>query len=83
MTFDDELRQIKTAARVGLAVDLAGQAGRPKAITGFQTHTTPVLLGHGDRAELATDDYTPLNPTLEGFVILKRNTPDDATSSSS
>ena len=33
-----------------------GQAGRPKAITGFQTHTTPVLLGYGERAELATDD---------------------------
>ncbi len=35
-----------------------GQAGRPKTITGFQTHTTPVLLGHNDRAELATDDCT-------------------------
>lgn len=34
MTFDENLQQIKTAARVGLAVDIAGQAGRPKTITG-------------------------------------------------
>jgi len=40
------------------AVDVVGQAGRPKTITGFQTHTTPVLLGHGERAELATDECT-------------------------
>jgi len=33
-----------------------GQAGKPKAITGFQTHTTPVLLAYGERAELATDE---------------------------
>ena len=44
------------AARDDQAVDVVGQAGRPKTITGFQTHTTPVLLGHGERAELATDE---------------------------
>ncbi len=38
------------------AVDVVGQAGRPKTITGFQTHTTPVLLAHGERAELATNE---------------------------
>ena len=37
---------------------MVGQAGRPKTITGFQTHTTPVLLGHGERAELATEECT-------------------------
>eukprot|EP01105_Mastigella_eilhardi_P026876 TRINITY_DN7968_c0_g1_i1.p1 TRINITY_DN7968_c0_g1~~TRINITY_DN7968_c0_g1_i1.p1 ORF type:complete len:903 (-),score=292.98 TRINITY_DN7968_c0_g1_i1:117-2792(-) len=73
MTFDENLQQVKTSVRVGQAVDIAGQAGRPKAITGFQTHTTPVLFSHGDRAELASDDYVPLNPTLEGFVILKKS----------
>lgn len=31
--------------RVGQAVDVVGKAGNPKNITGFQTHTTPVLLG--------------------------------------
>jgi len=42
--------------RVGQAVDVVAQAGKPRAITGFQTHSTPVLLGYGERAELADDD---------------------------
>ena len=53
--------------------DGAMQAGRPKTITGFQTHTTPVLLSVGDRAELATNKYLPLTSVLEGLVILKEN----------
>jgi 26S proteasome regulatory subunit N1 len=28
---------------------------------------------YGDRAELATDEYLPATPVLEGFVILKKN----------
>jgi hypothetical protein len=40
---------------------------------GFQTHNTPVLLAHGERAELATDSYIPISPVLEGLVILKPN----------
>ena len=59
--------------RVGQAVDVVGQAGKPKTITGFQTHTTPVLLGVGDRAELATEKYIPVTPILEGCVILRPN----------
>ena len=35
---------------------MVGQAGKPKTITGFQTHTTPVLLAYGERAELATEE---------------------------
>ena len=52
---------------------MAWQAGRPKTITGFQTHTTPVLLSVGDRAELATNKYIPLSSVLEGIVILREN----------
>ena len=37
-------------------MDVVGQAGKPKTITGFQIHTTPVLLAHGERAELATEE---------------------------
>lgn len=55
------------------AVDVVGQAGKPKTITGFQTHTTPVLLAHGERAELATEEYISLTPIMEGFVILRKN----------
>jgi 26S proteasome regulatory subunit N1 len=73
MTFDESLKPIQVPVRVGQAVDTVGQAGRPKTITGFQTHTTPVLLGFGERAELATDEYLPFTSILEGFVILKPN----------
>lgn len=37
-------------------MDVVGQAGKPKTITGFQTLPTPVLLAYGDRAELATEE---------------------------
>ena len=48
-------------------------AGKPKTITGFVTNNTPVLLGFGDRAQLATDEFLSVTPLLEGFVILKKN----------
>lgn len=73
MTFDEKLNHLPVPVRVGIAVDTVAQAGKPKTITGFQTNTTPILLGAGERAELATDEYIPICKHLEGFVILKRN----------
>lgn len=73
VTFDEDLTQLSVPVRVGVAVDVVGQAGKPKTITGFQTHTTPVLLAMGERAELATDEYFSLTPIMEGFVILRKN----------
>lgn len=73
VTFDEKMRPLPVPVRVGQAVDVVGQAGKPKTITGFQTHTTPVLLSQGERAELATEEYLPLTPIMEGFVILKKN----------
>ncbi|KAD4584502.1 hypothetical protein R6Q59_036641 [Mikania micrantha] len=75
VTVDENLNPLSVPVRVGQAVDVVGQAGRPKTITGFHTHchSTPVLLAAGDRAELATEKYVPLSPILEGFVILKDN----------
>jgi 26S proteasome regulatory subunit N1 len=46
----------KVQVRVGQAVDVVAQAGKPRTITGFQTHTTPVLLAYGERAELADEE---------------------------
>ncbi len=43
---------------------MVGQAGKPKTITGFQTHTTPVLLGYGERAELATEECILIKTNL-------------------
>ncbi|GAU18392.1 hypothetical protein TSUD_202810 [Trifolium subterraneum] len=73
LTLDENLKPVSVPVRVGQAVDVVGQAGRPKIITGLQTHSTPVLLAAGDRAELATEKYIPVSSILEGFVILKDN----------
>jgi 26S proteasome regulatory subunit N1 len=68
-----DLKPIAISVRVGSRVDPVGQAGRPKTITGFQTHKTPVLLSTTDRAELNSDEYVALTKTLEGVVIVKKN----------
>ncbi|GAA5795208.1 armadillo-type protein [Helicostylum pulchrum] len=73
ITFDENVESLPATVRVGQAVDVVGQAGRPKTITGFQTHSTPVLLAHSERAELATEEYIPLAPVLEGIVLLRKN----------
>jgi 26S proteasome regulatory subunit N1 len=73
VTLDTDLKPLPVHVRVGQAVDVVGQAGKPKSITGFQTHTTPVLLAHGERAELATEEYITLTPVIEGFVICEKN----------
>ena len=73
VTLDEDLKPLPVTVRVGQAVDVVGLAGRPKKITGFQTHTTPVLLASGERAELATDEYLPLTSILDGIVVLTKN----------
>uniref|UniRef100_A0A7S3QP44 26S proteasome non-ATPase regulatory subunit 2 homolog n=1 Tax=Dunaliella tertiolecta TaxID=3047 RepID=A0A7S3QP44_DUNTE len=73
MTIDEEGKLLPIPVRVGQAVDVVAQAGRPKTITGFQTHNTPVLMAAGERAELASEEYVPLSPVLEGLVICRKN----------
>ncbi|KAK1262269.1 26S proteasome non-ATPase regulatory subunit 2 1A [Acorus gramineus] len=55
LTVDENLKPIPVLVRVGKAVDVVAQAGRPRTVTSFQTFTTPVILGAGERAELATE----------------------------
>lgn len=69
----DTLETHPTLVRVGQAVEVVGQAGKPKTITGFQTHTAPVLIAHGERAELATEQFIALSPILENFVLVRKN----------
>ena len=38
----------------------------------LQTHTTPVLLGARDRAELAGREYKGLSSVMEGVVIVEK-----------
>lgn len=73
ITLDEDLKPLTINVRVGQAVDVVGQAGRPKTITGWQTQSTPVLLAHGERAELEDEKYLSLTNVLEGVVILRKN----------
>ncbi|KAL8780332.1 MAG: hypothetical protein Q9203_000784 [Teloschistes exilis] len=73
VTLDEDLKPLQVNVRVGQAVDVVGQAGRPKTITGWQTQNTPVLLAYGERAELEDEQYISLASNLEGLVILRKN----------
>jgi 26S proteasome regulatory subunit N1 len=73
MTLDEKLEMLPVTVRVGQAVDVVGQAGKPRTISGFQTHLSPVRLGYGDRAELGTEEYLSFANVLEGLVILIKN----------
>lgn len=58
--------------RVGIPVDTVTVAGRPKTITGFQTHSTPVLLSDTERAELAAGKHKTIATTVvEGIVVVE------------
>ncbi|XP_018332038.1 26S proteasome non-ATPase regulatory subunit 2-like [Agrilus planipennis] len=72
LTLDEELQSTSVPVRVGQAVDVVGKAGTPKTISGIHTHTTPVLLAAGERAEIATDLYEQMSPTLDGVCILRK-----------
>ena len=72
VTLDENLQPLQVNVRVGQAVDVVGQAGRPKTITGWQTQSTPVLLAYGERAELEDEQYLSLASNLEGLVILRK-----------
>jgi 26S proteasome regulatory subunit N1 len=73
ITVGEDVSWRPVTVRVGQAVETVGQAGKPKRITGFQTHTTPVLLGATDRAELGTEEVISVCNILEGVVIVKDN----------
>lgn len=73
VTLNEQLETVKVSVKVGQAVDTVGAAGKPKTITGFQIHDTPVLIGHSERAEFATEEFLSCNSCMENFVIIKRN----------
>ncbi|KAK5692984.1 proteasome regulatory particle base subunit [Elasticomyces elasticus] len=73
ITVDEELKAVSVNVRVGQAVDVVGQAGRPKTITGWQTQSTPVLLGFGERAELEDEEWICLGDVMEGMCVLRKN----------
>lgn len=58
---------------VGTAVDIVGQSGNPRTITGFLIQNSPVLLAYGDRCELSSEEFKSLTDVLEDIVIVKEN----------
>ncbi|TFK98578.1 armadillo-type protein [Pterulicium gracile] len=73
ITLDEDLETKPVTVRVGQALDVVGQAGKPRTISGWQTHETPVRIATGDRAEMASEEYVPYGNVLEGFVIVHKN----------
>jgi len=73
VTVDENLEWKPTTVRVGQRVDTTGAPGKPKSITGFQTHQTPVLLSSKERAELGTEESLACSSVLEGIVVVKEN----------
>ena len=71
IALDENLEPIKVDVWVGQALDSV--AGAPKQITGFTNHQSPVLINYGEWAELGTEEYLPISPIIENFVILKKN----------
>ncbi|KAF8217544.1 hypothetical protein K438DRAFT_3269 [Mycena galopus ATCC 62051] len=58
ITVDEELNSIPVTVRVGQVLDVVGQAGKLRAISGFQTHQTPVRLATTERAEFAMEEFS-------------------------
>jgi 26S proteasome regulatory subunit N1 len=73
MLVDENLEMKQVQVLVGTAVDTVGQTGNPRTITGFQTHTAPVLIATGERAELSTEEYIPYSDVIEHIVIVRPN----------
>eukprot|EP00768_Dysnectes_brevis_P002752 gnl/Dysnectes_brevis/2025_a2335_1736.p1 GENE.gnl/Dysnectes_brevis/2025_a2335_1736~~gnl/Dysnectes_brevis/2025_a2335_1736.p1 ORF type:complete len:1034 (-),score=319.11 gnl/Dysnectes_brevis/2025_a2335_1736:152-3253(-) len=68
---DSAGRPLKAKVRVGNSVDTVGLAGQPPSrLTGFQSHTTPVLLSSNEAVELATDDFVCPTDVMEDVVVL-------------
>ncbi|WFD28431.1 proteasome regulatory particle base subunit [Malassezia nana] len=79
ITLTEDLEPMPVSVRVGKAVDTVAQAGKPRTISGFQTHNTPVRLGSRERGVLATEEYLSYTPIMEGFVVLRKNPGSEAT----
>jgi len=75
MAVDDAMQPlVGVQIRVGMAVDVVGMAGKPKTITGFQTHASPALMGVGERAELADPmAWKRATKVLEGAIVMQKN----------
>lgn len=71
---DEDLNNVPINIRVGTAIDTVTQVGMPRKITGFQTHTSPVVVDNDERAELGTEEYIACaSDIMENIVVVKKN----------
>jgi len=71
---DENLKEMDINLRVGQALDVVGQVGKPRQVTGFQTHTAPVIVSQGERAELGTEEFISFPGIVhEDIIIVKKN----------
>ena len=71
MTVDENLKPKPIQLMIGQAVDIVGQTGNPRTISGFQTHTSPAVINTGERCEINGEDYIPYSDVFEDIVIVK------------
>ncbi len=71
MTVDENLKPKDVQLMVGQAVDIVGQTGNPRTISGFQIHTSPAIINSGERCEINGEDFVPYSDVMEGVVIVK------------
>jgi 26S proteasome regulatory subunit N1 len=71
MTVDEKLHPKDIQLMIGQAVDIVGQTGNPRTISGFQIHTSPAVINTGERCEINGEDFIPYSDVLEGTVIVK------------
>ena len=72
ITVDKNLKPIEDVQlMIGQAIDIVGQTGNPRTISGFQIHTSPAVINTGERAEINGEDVKPYSDVLEGVVIIE------------
>ena len=71
MTVDENLKPKSVQLMIGQAVDIVGQTGNPRTISGFQTHTSPAVINSGERCEINEEEYMSYSDVFEDIVIVK------------
>eukprot|EP00744_Colponema_vietnamica_P002388 GILI01003759.1.p1 GENE.GILI01003759.1~~GILI01003759.1.p1 ORF type:complete len:814 (+),score=269.78 GILI01003759.1:102-2444(+) len=69
LTINPQGEVVKAQARVGIPVDTVAVPGKPRAVTGFQTQATPLVLSALDRAEII-GKHQALTPVIEGIIVV-------------
>lgn len=74
ITVDKNLKPVDDVQlMIGQAVDIVGQTGNPRTISGFQIHNSPAVINTGERCEINGEDIKTYSDVLEGVIIIEDN----------